>query len=234
MGQQVLDIEDATDIVSRILIDGNTRVVVLHDALDDFGEGRPEVEVHDVLAAGHHLLGGLVAKADDALQHVLLFLQFLFVRQFQCLLQVVDAQDAALLLHHLLCQCSRPYQDACQRIEHLPEHHDGGCKHAADGQGMLTAVNLRHDLTKEQEQKRQQNGDDDELQPLGISEVYPTAEEVVAEHDDGDVDHVVTDEDRGESPFGVSAQETDFPVGFVFFLVQLIQVVGREREESNL
>ena len=102
--QQVLDIEDASDIVAVVLIDGNTRVVVLDNTLQHLVERRLEVEVNDILAAGHNLLGCLVTKAHNTLQHALLVLDFLLVCQLKSLLQVIDAQEVVLLLHHLTSQ----------------------------------------------------------------------------------------------------------------------------------
>ena len=104
MRQQVLDIQDATDVVDRILIDGNAGVVVLNNALDDFMEFAFEIEVNDILTTGHHLLGRLIAKADNTFQHILLLFQVLLIGEFKSLFQIVNTQHMILRLHDLACQ----------------------------------------------------------------------------------------------------------------------------------
>ena len=117
MRQQILDIQDTTHVINRVLINGNTRVIILHDTLQHLRECRAEIQIHDILTAGHHLLRCLIAKAHNALQHILLLLQFLLVSQFQCLFQIVHTEHVVLFLHHLLGQCARTDEDGCQRIE---------------------------------------------------------------------------------------------------------------------
>ena len=79
MGQQVLDIEDATDVVLVVLIDGDARIVVVNDTLEHVLVAAVDREIDDILARGHDLLGRLVAEADDALEHALLVLDIVLV-----------------------------------------------------------------------------------------------------------------------------------------------------------
>ena len=111
MGQQVLDIKDTADIIDGTLIDGNTGVVVLYNTLQHIRERRTEIEIDDILTTGHHLLGGLVAEAHDTFEHILLLLEFVVIRQFQCLLQIINAERMTLLLDNLFCQDSRADQN---------------------------------------------------------------------------------------------------------------------------
>ena len=106
VGQQVLDIQNASDIVLRVLIDGNTRVVIVHHALQHLFVGRRRIQVNHILTTRHHLLHRFVAKAHNTLQYLLLLLDILGVRQLQRLLQLVHAQRLVLLHHHLLRQLS--------------------------------------------------------------------------------------------------------------------------------
>ena len=101
MRQQILDIKDATHVINGVLIDGDTGIVILNDALDDIGELASEIEIDNILTTRHHLLGSLVSEAHDALQHIFLFLQLVLVGQFERLFQIIDAEHVALLLHHL-------------------------------------------------------------------------------------------------------------------------------------
>ena len=163
MRQQVLDIQDASDIVDRTLIDGDTRIVVLNDALQHVWEAGAEVEVYHILTAGHHLLGSLVAETHDTLQHVLLFLQFLRVSQLKGLLQVVYTQHMVLLLHHLLCEDARTDKYCRQRIEQSAKPFDARCREAAEGKCVLCRIDFGHNLAKEQQEECQQNGNHKEL-----------------------------------------------------------------------
>ena len=79
MGQQVLNIQDATNVVAIILIDGNARIVVLNNALQHLLIGGLEVEVDHILTRGHNLLGSLIAKADNTLKDALLVLDIFLV-----------------------------------------------------------------------------------------------------------------------------------------------------------
>ena len=63
-----------------------------------------EIEVDDILTAGHDLLGRLVAEAHDALKHILLFLQVFLVGEFERLFQIIDTQHMVLGLYHLARQ----------------------------------------------------------------------------------------------------------------------------------
>ena len=107
MRQQILDIENATDIVDTVLIDGNARIIVLNDTFEYVGEGGVHVEHCHVLTTGHNLLGSLIAKSHDALQYVLFILDFILVGQFECLLQVIHTEHMTLLLHNLLSKNTR-------------------------------------------------------------------------------------------------------------------------------
>ena len=201
MGQQVLDIQDATDVVAVVLIDGDARIVVLDNALDDLRERHLEVEVDHILTRGHNLLGGLVAKAHNAFQHALLFLDVLLVGQLQSLLQVADAQHMVFLLHHLPRQHTRAQQDIGYRPEQAAAKHDAANGSTAETQRRLSCVDLRHNLAEQQQQECEQYRDAQEMQPIGIAKVDDMCKEVVAQHDDGDVDQIVGNQDRGQRAF---------------------------------
>ena len=59
---------------------------------------------------------------------------------------------------------------------------------------MLSAIDLRHDLAKQQEQERQQDGDDKELKSDSRTKPDHMVEEIITEHNDGDIDHIVGDQ----------------------------------------
>ena len=203
--QQVLDIEDSADIVYRILIDRYARVIVLHNTFDDVGKRRAEVQVNHILTAGHNFLGCLVTKADDSLQHVLFILQLLLVGQLQRLLQVVNAEDMCLFLHHLLCQDSRADEHAGQGIEKAAKACQGTRERTADRECVLLTVDFRHNFAKEQQDESQQNGDHEKLQPHGSAEVHDMGEEVVAQHDDGHIHQIVGNQNGSQRALRLGA-----------------------------
>ena len=65
---------------------------------------------------------------------------------------------------------------------------------------MLGGIDLGHDLAKEQQEESQQDGNDEELQPVGRAKVDDMAEEIVTEHDDRHVHQVVGDKNGGQRP----------------------------------
>ena len=111
MGYQILDVQDTTNIVNRALINRNTGVVILNNTLQHILIRSAEIQINNILTAGHHLFRCLVAKPNDAFQHILLLLQVILVCQFQCLFKVIDTEHMILFLNHLLCQQTRAQQD---------------------------------------------------------------------------------------------------------------------------
>ena len=163
MWQQILDIEDTAHVVYRVLIDRDARIIILHDAFDDIRELALEVEVNDILPAGHHLLGRLVTKAHNTFQHVLLVLEFCLVGQFQCLFQVVHAQHMAFFLNDLPGPDSGADKDACHRVKEPAQHEDAPTEAAAHRQGMLPTIHLGYNLAEKQQKKSQQHRNNKEL-----------------------------------------------------------------------
>ena len=66
MRQEVFDIEHAAYIVGVFLIDGYATVIIFHNAAEHIGKGAADVEVYDILPAGHHLFSSLIAEVYDA------------------------------------------------------------------------------------------------------------------------------------------------------------------------
>ena len=70
----------------------------------------------------------------------------------------------------------------------------------------MPAIDFGHDLSEEQQEEGQDDRDTDESQPRRVSEVYDTVEDIIAQHDDGDVDQVVGDENGRQRTFAVLPQ----------------------------
>ena len=69
----------------------------------------------------------------------------------------------------------------------------------SDGQWMLSAIDLWHNLTKEQQQECKQDGDHKEFEPPGCwSEVNKMIEEIGTEHNDGHIHKIIRNENGGE------------------------------------
>ena len=62
----------------------------------------------------------------------------------------------------------------------------------------MGGIDLGHNLAKEEQKESKENGETNELQPIGTSEVDDMCEEIVAEHDNSHIHQVVGDENSGE------------------------------------
>ena len=126
------------------------------------------VDRDNVLSAGHHLLGGFISKADNALQHALLVLDVVFVGQFERLFQVVDRELALLLGNSFFCNDSTGDQDRLDGPEQFAHQHDSVYRHAAEGQWVLATKHLGHNLAIKEQEEREEHGDQQELEPLHL------------------------------------------------------------------
>ena len=223
-GQKVLDIEHATDIVAISLVYRNTAVVVLYHTVDDRIEIILDIQVHNILSGSHDFLHRLVAETNDALKHALLILNFLLVGEFKSLFEVVDTKHVVLFLHYLLRKGPCAHEHGLHGPEEFSEHHESAHGKAAILQRVLPAVDFGHDFSEEQQEKSQDDRDTDESQPRRVSEVYDTVEDIIAQHDNGDVDQVVGDEDGGQRTFAVLPQCLYLLVGFSVLRVKCVEV----------
>lgn len=220
--EQVLDIEDSLDIVFVTAIYGYAAVVVLDYALYDLGEGCTDVEVHDVYAGCHDLACHLAAKAYDALEHLALLCNVFLVGELHCLLQVIDGKGFGVVLYNAVGEGLAHHQQRGQGPEHLAQEQHYLGHGAAEGQRMLGAVNLGHDLAEQEQKECEEYGEYQELYPLTArTEAEPFHEEIVEQYDDGYVDEVVEYQYGGKEPVGVAAQAADAAVAGAVFLVEL-------------
>ena len=234
VGQEVLDVEHALDVVLRVLIDRDAAVVVGYDARQHVAERRFYVEVHDVHAAGHDFLGHLTAKAYDALQHVAFLGYVLLVCQLHRLFQVVHSEHFFLVVGKSLCDDFAANEQAAEGPEGLAQHLQGGGGEAAEGEGVLPAVYLGDNLAEEQQQEGEQHRHHDELQPFCLSEFDGLVEAEIEDDDNGHVYQVVADEDSGKQAFAVAQEGCHSPVSRVFLLVNGESVARFQAEECNL
>ena len=197
MGQQVLDIQDTADIVRIVLINRYTTVIVLYNTLQHLSIGALNIQVYNVLAAGHHLLGSFVAKTDNALKHALLVFDIVLVGEFQSLFQLIHTQHMIFFLHHLLGKHSTLQKNGFNRPENFTGKENGIHTTATETKRILTAVNLWHNFTKEQEKKSEKHRHDQELKPISLGTKLDYADKYITQqHDNHDVDKVVGNQNR--------------------------------------
>src|SRR3712207_127177 len=102
MRQQILYVKNTSYIILVFLKHGNTTIIVLNNAIQNFYKITLYIKVHYILTAGHHFFGCLISKPDNTFQHALLILNGILVRQFQSLFQLVYTQDVAFFLNNFL------------------------------------------------------------------------------------------------------------------------------------
>ena len=129
-----------------------------------------------------------------------------------------------LLTHHFICQDARLDENGRKGIAQLTEEHDATDGPTTEAERVLSSIDLRHDFAKEQQEERQQNSDEQELQPVGAAEVNDVRDEIVEQHDDGDVHQIVGNQYRRQRPLRILAQLLDFDVLGSAFFVEFVQI----------
>ncbi len=233
IGQQVLDIEYPPNIILIILKHGDAAVIVLHYGVQHLLEIGLDINVNDVLSRCHHFFGCFVAKANDAAQHALLVLDVILIGELESLLQVINTELPFLFLHHLLCHYSTLDEHPFKRPEKLAEEEHTRGDSAAKGQRILPAVDLWHNLTEEQKDESEQHRDAEELHPW-LPKLYQLTKDIVAQHDNRDVDQVVRNENGGQRALGVTAQHLYAGIAGALVGIELVEILGRETEKGNL
>ena len=90
MGQQVFDVKYSLYIVLGFRIYRNTRIYILHNALQHVFEWGADIQIYNIRPGSHYLLSRFIAEADNSLQHVVFFRQFRLIRQLQGMRQFVN------------------------------------------------------------------------------------------------------------------------------------------------
>jgi len=184
MREQVLDVQDSLDIVLVTAIYGYAAVVVFYDTLYDLRKGCAYVQVNDIHTGGHDLARHLAAKAYDALQHLALLCDVFLVGELHCLLQVIDGKGFGVVLYDAVGEGLAHHQQRGQGPEYLAQEQQYLGHGAAEGQRVLGAVYLGHNLAEQEEQECEQYGKYQELYPLTAwTEAEPFHEEIVEQYD---------------------------------------------------
>ena len=130
----------------------------------------------------------------------------------------------ALLTHHFICQDARLDENRRKGIAQLTEKHDATDGTTTETERVLSGIDLRHDFAEKQQEERQQNGDEQELQPIRPAKVNDMRDEIVEQHDDGDVHQIVGNQYRRQRPLRILAQLFDLDVFGSTFFVELVQI----------
>ena len=137
VGQQVLDVQHAHDIVERLAKDRYARMSLLDHRFDDPVEGRINLERHDVDPRHHHVGGGLLVQLHDITEdRPLLRIEGLLLVLLDQLLE----RSAQVLLAHPLAggRQGRPHPRPGRRRRpggHGARRHRRGRRGAGVGRG---------------------------------------------------------------------------------------------------
>ena len=132
MRKQILDIQDAANIVGIILINRNTTVIIFHDTFQNLRISTVNIQIYYILSARHYLFGSLITKADNTLQHALFVLDIILVSQLQSLFQIINTQDVIFLLHYFFGKHSTFQEHIFQRPENLTGNQNASNKTPAE------------------------------------------------------------------------------------------------------
>ena len=93
--------------------------------------------------------------------------------------------------NNLLCNDTGLQQNILHWPEECAEERNALCSHSAEAKRWLTGENLRQNLAEEQENKRKKYGEYEEFQHIIATKVNELRKDIVAKHDDGDIDKIV-------------------------------------------
>ena len=184
--QQVLNIKDALDVVPRLTIHGDTRIDILHDALQHVLERRMQLQVHHIQPRSHDFLGCFLTKADDSFQDFVFFRTTGFVGH-----QSAHRQRGHFLPNHIFVhQRGRAQQHGCQGINRRTTNLHPRSGHTAKRQCLVGRQHLRRQFAHQQEQEGKDYRQHHELHPRHEKMKY-LKEKEVAEDNGGHTRQIV-------------------------------------------
>ena len=231
MRQEILDVKHALDMVLSALIDGYAGIVVLHDTLQHLGERRLELDVNHVHTRRHHLLAHLPTEAYDTLEHLGLCSNVLRVGELHGLLEVVHREGLDTVAAETVGEHLAAHQQAAEGIEQILKHGKYAAASPHERQSMLRTPHLRHYLAEEQKQEGEEHREYGELQPHSLSEIHHTAGGIAEKHDDGHVDQIVGDENRGKQALGALKPLLDTGIARMALFLHLLDILRRKGEK---
>ena len=151
MRQQVFNIQYPLDIIPRTGIDRNTRISIFNDTLHHLLERGTDIQIDHIQTWCHHLLHSFTAETDNTLQDIILFREFRFICQLQCVRQFIDRNIVALLYKMFIQKSGWTYKHSSYRTEQFFQEVNPRCRKTAKSQSLLCWIDFRHDFTEQQQ-----------------------------------------------------------------------------------
>ncbi|CDA86659.1 unknown [Bacteroides sp. CAG:754] len=129
----------------------------------------------------------------------------------------------AFLGKMLVQKSSRAYQDSSYRIKYLFQVINARRGETAESQCLLCRINLRHDFAEQEQQKSQYHSQYQELcqRRMKYKDIH---KEEVAEHDNGYVHKIISNQYRRQETFGIAKKGTYFIIGSMIPFINIIPV----------
>ena len=222
-------------MVFGVLHDGHAAIFLVNDFRKHLAEGGIHIDGDHLGTRGHGILHGLVAKFDDALQHLLLVVVDLG-GHLQGIAEVVHRDIVGHLVGQMTVQTAHALDEQQDEgMEDVGEQLHDGTHRTTERERMVGGIDLRKDFAEKQQQKRQQDGLAQEDEPGRIvAHGHHLGEEVAEKHDDGNIHEVVANQNGGHQVLLLLQQLLDESVAVVLVLVKLVQVAGGEGKEGHL
>lgn len=227
VGEQVLDVERAADVVHLVLVDRDAREARLDDDPLDVLVALRNLDGRDVDARLHDFLHLGIGEVDDAREHLVLLGRGA-LRHVDGIGQLVQRELAAV--GRLLADAAaRADQNVGERVENPAQHQQRTRREAGEAHRHRLSEDLGENLAEEQQQEGHQHALEEELE---AQEGEGGVDDVRRQDDDADVDQVVDHQNRGQQQFDV-AQQFEHPFARSrAALADAAHVVVREREKE--
>lgn len=206
--QQVLDVEDADDVVRVLVVNGDAGVALFDDLAFQTVEGAGVRQGEHFGAGGHHGAGFGLAEGYDAFQDALfpVFVQFAAGGHFECLGEVVHREGFVRTAGEDLFQPPAQQHERSAEDAHQA-YHDGHRSGGKPAEAFVVAggVHLGQHFAEEYQQEGGEHDRNDYAQHRMFDDQI-IAQQVFEDQDDADVDEIVDDQDGGQQPFGFFQQ----------------------------
>ena len=230
VGQEVLGIEDALDVVGRFLIDRHARITRVDDLAYHLVEVVVLVYIHHIDARAHDVAHRLVAKGQDALEQ-LLIIGILDLAHLEGSREVIDREFLGLCRNDLVDQTRAAHQQQGERREQLERRLEGRRGYCRKLGIEIGGVQLGNHLAKEQNQEGEDDGLYNEIQYRAI-EIEHLVHRIVEHNGNHDVDQIVAHQDGSQQLLGHGQQLTHTLAAVR--ILDAVHILGAQREIGNL
>ena len=224
-------------MVFGLFEDRDARVVLIDHQTQHLAESLVDLDGDHLAAACHRILDRLVAKLDNALEHLLLFFVASHLgSQLHCLAEILDSDIVA----HLICQTTVDDTGGAdkkrdERTEHHRHHLHHLCHAAGKRQRLMRGIDLWHDFAEKQKQESEDDSlDEEDEDHRRLVMVDDLGHEQCEQCDDGDVDKIVANEDSSHQSLRLLEQAADDDIVGMLLVLDLLEVGRTQREKSYL